>query len=174
MLSRHALTYFLFLLFLGYIMFVWIYCVVFFLIQDIFKVIANSTMDTAFEVTSNSAKRTKKKIMRANRKKLDREGRAHGQSTAGYKSSTSSGPSGFDKMDMATALNRINELTSELEGLKSVVMRHSGMQPDTESKKSSSDGTPNRIRNRSNKSLLSQKSRDASAASRHRSESKNW
>jgi H+-transporting ATPase len=157
-----------------YIMFVWIYCVVFFLIQDIFKVIANSTMDTAFEVTSNSAKRTKKKIMRANRKKLDREGRAHGQSTAGYKSSTSSGPSGFDKMDMATALNRINELTSELEGLKSVVMRHSGMQPDTESKKSSSDGTPNRIRNRLNKSLLSQKSRDASAASRHRSESKNW
>lgn len=166
-----------------YVVFVWLYCLCFFLLQDVLKVIGNSIMDNVFEVTSNAAKRDKKKVMNRNRKVLEAEEHArrlvNGSRTKSskYSSKKAGSASGFDKMDMATALNRINELTAELDGLKGVVMRHAGITETTgtETKITRNDGTsPNQVRKRSNKSLLSQRSRDASAASRQRSESKNW
>ena len=78
---------------------------------------------------------------------------------------------------MATALHRIESLTSELEQLKGVVMRHAGMDSSNGSSKSG-DKQKDRSRSkdftrqRSEGSQLSSKSRDAASAGRKRSESK--
>lgn len=156
----------------AYVFFAWVYCLVFFLIQDIFKVLANIMLDNVFEVTTNAAKRDKKRVQLANRKMIDGERRQRGESmSAGGNSSRnfSHSSKNYSQMDMATALNRINTLTSELEQLKGVVMRHAGM----DSNSTSEQKTPS-TRKRSDKSYLSQKSRDAASTSRERSESKNW
>jgi len=159
----------------AYVFFAWVYCLAFFLIQDIFKVLSNIMLDNVFEVTSNSAKRDKKRVQLANRKMIDGERRQHGKSMSGASHSSSRNFShsskNYSQMDMATALNRINNLTSELEQLKGVVMRHAGMDSNSTSEQKSPGSS---TRKRSNKSYLSQKSRDAASTSRERSESKNW
>lgn len=158
----------------NYILFVWAYCISFFFIQDTFKVLSNIVLDKVFEVTSNSAKRTKKRVQVANRKMIENERRQHGDKFSSKRHGLK-GPNAknYSQMDMATALHRINDLSAELLQLKQVVERHSGMVSSSEiESKSPNNGVVNR--KRSNKSYLSQKSRDMANRSRSRSESKNW
>ena len=152
----------------------WLYCISFFIIQDTFKVLSNIVLDKVFEVTSNSAKRTKKRVQIANRKMIENERRQHGDKFSSKRHGLK-GPNAknYSQMDMATALHRINDLSAELLQLKQVVERHSGIDSSSEiESKSPNNGVVNR--KRSDKSYLSQKSRDMANRSRSRSESKNW
>lgn len=153
-------------------MFVWSYCFIFFLLQDVCKVLANILLDNVFEVTSNSAKRTKKRVLATNRRMIENQQRLQQGDKYSSRRQISSKKS-FSQMDMATALHRINDLTAELEKLKAVVERHAGIDSSTIESKTSVTNSGN-TRKRSDKSLLSSKSRDAAGASRTRSESQNW